>query len=522
MVMKSVAPIEVLIVGAGPTGLVLACELARRQVACRVIDAAAEPATGSRGKGTQPRTLEVFDDLGVVDQVLAGGRFHLPLRSYDGNGGYQDQDPYEGHDPRSDAPYGSPLLIPQWRIEGILRDRLAELGVHVEYGIALENLTQDDAGVTATLSRQGTTETAWANWLVACDGGRSTTRRLLGIDFIGETLETHRVFVGDVRVTGIDRDHWHVWRNERGAMGLAPLPGTDVFQFQASIAPEASTEPSLDAFQQIIDARTGRNDIRLTDATWMSYWRANIRMVDRYRVGRAFVAGDAAHVHSPAGGQGMNTGIQDAYNLGWKLAAVVRGADSALLDTYEEERLPIAAWVLGVSTTLMTNAMREKQLLAPRGTETLQLGINYRGCKLAREIRKIPGDIAAGDRAPDAPGLLGDGKHCHMFDLLRGTHFTLLAFGHGWKDVLADVEASFRDVTRGVVIESPHADGPVAGYRDTEGHAARSYDVHADTLFIIRPDGYIGLATDEKAAAPVLSYLATASGAIHRQTSAVM
>jgi 2-polyprenyl-6-methoxyphenol hydroxylase-like FAD-dependent oxidoreductase len=495
-------PTQVLIVGAGPTGLVLACELARRQVPFRLIDAAPQPWNASRGKGLQPRTLEVLEDLGVVSQVLAGGRFDLRLRFHDANGGHQDQDMYQDLEPSPSVPFGLPLIIPQWRVEQILRDRLAELGGQVEYATALENLAQDETGITATLLRNGVAETARANWLVACDGGRSTARRLLGIAFLGETMETHRMFVADVRASGIDREFWHAWRSEEGFVGLAPLPATDAYQFQASLTPDMPTEPSLELLQQILERRSGRQDIRLIDASWMSYWRANVRMVDRYRVGRAFVAGDAAHVHTPAGGQGMNTGIQDAYNLGWKLAAVIGGADEALLDTYEEERLPVAASVLGLSNKLLARAVSAKHLVPRRGTETFQLDINYRENSLAQELRQMPGKVSAGDRAPDAPSLRHGDQECRMFDLLRGTHFTLLAFGEGWQPLLAEVKARFGSAVESIAVSE-------SGWRDSEGHAAKGYDIHADTLLLIRPDGYIGLATNDKVAVPIIEWLAS-------------
>ncbi|GFZ89347.1 FAD-dependent oxidoreductase [Dyella caseinilytica] len=491
---------EVLIVGAGPTGLMLACELARRDVPFRLIDAAPQPWNASRGKGLQPRSLELLDDLGVVDRVLEGGRFHLPLRFHDTDGGHEDRNLYENQEPSPQVPYGSPLMIPQWRIEGILRDRLAEWGGRIEFGTALENLAQDDAGVTTTLSRNGVTETAQTRWLVACDGGRSTARRLLDIAFLGETLETHRMFVGDVRVSGIDRDFWHAWRSKEGFVGLAPLPHTDAFQFQASLTMDMSTEPSLEVFQQILETRSGRSDIRLINASWMSYWRANVRMVDRYRVGRAFIAGDAAHVHTPAGGQGMNTGLQDAYNLGWKLAAVIRGADAALLDSYEEERLPVAASVLGLSSKLLERAVNAKHLVPKRGAETFQLDIHYRDSRLAQELRASPGQICAGDRAPDAPGLRKGDQVCRLFDLFRGTHFTVLAFGDGWESCLADIEARHGRLVKCVTIGE-------SGWLDSEGHAVRGYDIQSDTLLLIRPDGYIGFAINDKAPAAVDAYL---------------
>jgi 2-polyprenyl-6-methoxyphenol hydroxylase-like FAD-dependent oxidoreductase len=500
---------SVLIIGAGPTGLTLGCELARRGIAFRLIDASPGPAVGSRAKGIQPRTLEVLDDLGVVDQAIAGGRFRLRIMSYAGSSARQVIDTHEDYRPRPDAPYGSPLIIPQWRTESILRERLAALGgPRIEHGTRLSGLSQDEDGVTAVLERGTDTETVRAAWLVGCDGAHSRTRNLLGLAFNGETNEAHRMLIGDVRATGLDREYWHVFTAEGGVLALAPLPCTDVYQLQASIGLEDPSEPSLEWLQRIVDERTGRDDIRLLAPEWMSTWRANVRMVDRYRLGRVLLAGDAAHVHSPAGGQGMNTGIQDAYNLGWKLAAVQEGADTALLDTYEEERLPIAAWVLGLTGQLHRQGLaqlEQRGLPATRNTESFQLGLNYRGCTLARELRANPVGLRAGDRAPDAPGVRSAHTEHRLFDLLRGTHFTLLAFGDNWEGPILEVQARFGASVRPVLFSaSPSAR---VGVFDTEGHAAKAYGVCGATLFLIRPDGHVGLAMDEPAVEPLLKYL---------------
>lgn len=491
---------QVLIVGAGPTGLVLACELARRQVPFRLIDAAGEASKASRGKGLQPRSLEVFDDLGIAGQVIAHGRFHMPMRMYQADGQYIDRDLHAGRVPTPDTPYDSSLLIPQWRTESLLREKLATLGGQVEFGTALQGLEQDEHGITAILSRDGHIQTMHTAWLVACDGGRSKTRGLLGMDFLGETLETHRMYVADVKAPQLNRDAWHVWGNAGGMVAMAPLPATDQFQFQAPIGMDMPTEPTLALLQELLEARSGRSDIRLEAPTWMSFWRANVRMVNRYRAGRAFIAGDAAHVHSPAGGQGMNTGIQDAYNLAWKLAAVIDGADATLLDTYEEERMPVAARVLGVSNALLEKAVQGRFFAAPRGAETLQLDISYRGHRLVQEHRAAPGHVVAGDRAPDAPGLSIDGNTCRMFDVLRGTHFTLLAIGTGWNDVLDAIEAEHGENVRRCLVDA-----------DSAGIEAvrNSYDIRGDGLFVIRPDGYVGMASDEKTPFAALSYLST-------------
>jgi 2-polyprenyl-6-methoxyphenol hydroxylase-like FAD-dependent oxidoreductase len=491
---------EVLIIGAGPTGLTLACDLARRHISFRLVDAAPEPFRGSRGKGTQPRSLEVLEDLGVAEELLRDGRFHLPIRFYRADGGHEDTDLHAGRHPRPDVPYASSMLIPQWRVEKAIRERMLALGGQVEYGVALAAVEQDIDGVTATLTHaDGRTEQVRSAYVVGCDGGRSATRKLAGIAFNGETIETHRMLVGDVSATGLDRDHWHTWRGNDGFVALCPLPGTQQFQCQASIGPAFNEEPSLQAFQRIVQERSGRTDIVLSDPTWMSLWRANVRMVDRYRVGRLFLAGDAAHVHSPAGGQGMNTGIQDAYNLGWKLAAVLRGADPVLLDSYEEERLPVAQWLLGLSSKLHMQTFNDQRIAGRRDEETLQLGIHYRHGSLSRELRMEPGSLRAGDRAPDAPGLRDAHREYRLFDLFRGTHVTLLAFGKGWDATLEPLHERYGDALKIVTIDD--------GMTDAEGHAAAAYGVSDATLFVVRPDGYIGLVTQERSAAVVEAYL---------------
>jgi 2-polyprenyl-6-methoxyphenol hydroxylase-like FAD-dependent oxidoreductase len=490
----------VLIVGAGPTGLTLACDLARRRIPFRLIDAAPEPFRGSRGKGTQPRSLEVLDDLGVVDELLQDGRFHLPIRFHGADGSQEDIDMHAGRHPRPDVPYASSMIIPQWRVEKAIRERMLALGGQVEYGVSLIAIDQDAEGISATLAHaDGHTETLRSAYLVGCDGGRSTTRKLAGIAFDGETIEAHRMLVGDVSATALDRDHWHTWRGKDGMLALCPLPGTQQFQFQAAVGPEMSEEPSLALFQRLVQERSGRQNIVLSEVTWMSLWRANVRMVDRYRSGRLFLAGDAAHVHSPAGGQGMNTGIQDAYNLSWKLAAVWRGADAALLDTYQEERLPVARALLGLSSTLHAQTYQSQRIATRRGEETLQLGIHYRHASLSRELREEPAAVQAGDRAPDAPGLRDARGEHRLFDFFRGPRATVLVFGDGWEATLDVLRQHHGDALNIVAIDN--------AVSDVQGHAAAAYGVLAPTLFVVRPDGYVGLATQDRSAAAVQAYL---------------
>jgi 2-polyprenyl-6-methoxyphenol hydroxylase-like FAD-dependent oxidoreductase len=509
------ADVSVLIVGAGPTGLTLACDLARRGVACRVIDKGLEYAVGSRGKGLQPRSLEVFDDLGVIDTALATGAPYPPIRAYDGETVVWEGHMHEHHDPTPDVPYTNVLMLPQWRTEEILRDRLAEYGGHVELATELTGFEQDDDGVTATLTHSGLAERVRVGYLVGADGGHSFVRRALGIGFEGETYETQRALIGDVCADGLDREHWHTWSNaaERTLrVGLCPLPGTNTFQFTAPIATNHLPELSLEALQKILDAESGRSDIQLHDLSWLSLYRVNIRMVNKYRVGRVFLAGDAAHVHSPAGGQGMNTGIQDAYNLGWKLGHALAGAPDALLSTYEEERLPIAADVLGISTKLHNRGVQGDPNALQRGSETQQLGLNYRGGWLARDDRDSPASIRAGDRAPDAPCHDATGTPVRLFDVFRGPYFTLLAFGASHAATVAAMNQHYGTLLRAYSILRPNEPTDGATLVDTHGHAYRAYDIDTDTLVLVRPDGYLGLITQHQSLDHVYDYLSNISG----------
>jgi 2-polyprenyl-6-methoxyphenol hydroxylase-like FAD-dependent oxidoreductase len=498
----------VLIAGAGPTGLTLACELARRGVSFRLIEASPGPQPGSRGKGIQPRSLEVFDDLGIVDRVIAHGRLAMPTRSTgpDGQVTLGGAVPKELLD-RPDIPYAASLITPEWRVEEALRLRLAESGGAVEFGTALSSFEQSDEGVSAVIVRRGEAETVTACWLVGCDGGHSVVRRQAGIPFVGETREEVRMIVADVEVDGLDRDLWPMWRHAEGLFSLCPLPSTDVFQYQAIISPGQDPELSLANMQAILERRAGRTDIRLHEPEWSSLWRANIRLVDRYREGRVFLAGDAAHIHSPAGGQGMNTGIQDSYNLGWKLAAVAQGASPTLLDSYEAERRPVAAGVLALSNARLAQALESKDIVSHRDASTIQLDVGYRGSALARDDRDSTAVLRAGDRAPDATGLMTTAGERRLFDLTRGGRFTLLSFGDGVAPAGAApaVEASPVGVRTFRVVGQPAGPDDIA---DTEGRLASAYGAGDRTLVLIRPDGYVGLISDAGDASAVSDYLA--------------
>jgi 2-polyprenyl-6-methoxyphenol hydroxylase-like FAD-dependent oxidoreductase len=398
---------DVMIVGAGPTGLTLALDLARRGMSFRLIDGAVSAFVGSRGKGIQPRTLEIFEDLGVIDAILAAGTRYPRIRIHLGPFSLRMASLAPSKQPTAGVPYPNLWMVPQSRTEQILRDRLAELGGQAEFGQALATFTQTEHGVDAVL-KSG--ERVRANFLVGCDGGHSTVRKVLGLRLEGEAIDDRPMLVADLEIEGLDRSDWHVWPSVgSGAISLCPLPNTALFQLIARAKAASGIEDT------VLKA-TGHHVQRVA---WSSIYRPAVRMVDCYRVGHVFLAGDAAHVHPPAGGQGLNTGIQDAYNLGWKLASVVRGGPDALLDTYEAERLPIAAAVLGLSKQLhQTRSIR-------RGKATDQLGLSYRDSPLSSGATF--GGLHPGDRMPDLR--LEDGSR--LFDHLRGPQATEFVTSEG-------------------------------------------------------------------------------------------
>ncbi|MGJ7555758.1 FAD-dependent monooxygenase [Variovorax sp. RB3P1] len=331
--------VDVLICGAGAAGLTLAIDLARRGVSFRLIEKMDAPFKGSRGKGIQPRTQEVFEDLGILDRIVAAGGLYPPSREYRADGSFTESLVMTHEAPTPAEPYGIPLMVPQFLTEGTMRERLAELGHRPEFGCELVGFAQDESGVTARLVGVAGEETLRMRFLVGADGGRSFVRHALDIGFPGKTLGV-RAIVADVVLSGLGRDAWHRFNEGEmdAQMSLCPLAGTALFQLQAPIPLEGDIDLGAQGLTAMVAARTGRDDIRIHSVSWASAFHMNARLADRYRAGRVLLVGDAAHVHPPTGGQGLNTSVQDAYNLGWKLAAVAAGAPAALLDSYEEER----------------------------------------------------------------------------------------------------------------------------------------------------------------------------------------
>ena len=480
--MTSHSHTDVLICGAGAAGLTLAIELARRGVAFRLVDKLDAPFHGSRGKGIQPRTLEIFEDLGIADRVIAAGGPYPSVREYRDDGSYVVTDVVEQTEPTPAEPYALPVMLPQYLTEAILRERLRELGQAAEFGCELVEFNQDDAGVVARLRKHGNDEVVHARYLVGADGGRSFVRKALGVDFPGKTLGV-RAIVADVTLGGLSRDAWH--RFNDGSMerqlAICPLAGTALFQIQAPIPLEGDIDLSAAGLNAMLQDRCGRGDLLVESVSWASAYQMNARLAEHYRVQNVFLIGDAAHIHPPTGGQGLNTSIQDAYNLGWKLAAVLHGAAEALLDTYQQERRPVAAEVLGLSTQLLA-AARQGDLR--RGRNVRQLDLGYPDSALSLERPERTHGPFAGDRAPDAPMRSASGLPVRVHDLLKGTHWTL--FGYEADRARVSARARLR----------VHIVGKSGDVVDDGGYFQAGYAVSAGQWVLMRPDGYIAAIVD--------------------------
>jgi len=531
----------VLVVGAGPVGLTMACELARHGTPCRIIDAGDGPTDQSRALGIQARTLEVFENVGVVDRVLAEGRKLRGLQAYaDGERLLHvglDLEGLETH-------YPFLLILPQSETERILLARLGEHGVEVERRTSLAGIAQDASGVTASLvDPDGRTSGARARWLVGCDGARSVARKALGLTFAGAEYE-ETFLLADVRLEW-DRpdDEITIVLTPAGPIVAFPMPEAGRWRLV-----DGSGQSSQDADPARVTARFGtllrehgRPEAVVSDPTWTSAFRIHRRVADRFREGRCFVAGDAAHIHSPAGGQGMNTGIQDAYNLAWKLALVDRGTSpDSLLDSYSpERRSAVAGVVQGSHLTTRIVTLRNPVARSIRNHLASLLGeFDFVGRRLSRDVSELgiaypespivaedrPGLLSRpvdavdffrhgprpGDRVPDValdppPG--SDGPR-RLHEILRGTKHVLLIFGDA-DEAVVDLarrrapEIETRLVVRG---EAPAGDGPTL--LDPDGDLHHRFGVHSSALYLIRPDGYLAYRASPPDAGRLAAYLA--------------
>jgi 2-polyprenyl-6-methoxyphenol hydroxylase-like FAD-dependent oxidoreductase len=365
-----VAVTDVLVVGAGPTGLALAAYALAHGASVRVVDRAPTAVHESRALVLVPRTMEVLAGLGVSGELLRRGRRTIRLTLHAGRRAVDLPLFDVGIE---DTPYPFLLFASQAETEAVLAEHLAGRGIIVERGTELVGLQQRADGVTCWLAGAGGERIAEAAYVAGCDGGGSMVRRLLGVGFPGGRYP-QRFALADVTIDGdLPPERVHAYLGRRGILFLFPLGSPAPWRVLGLLPdPDAAAPLSLAEVQAVVDEFTGftGGGLRLRDPAWVSDFRLRHKLADRYRVGRVFLAGDAAHVHSPAGGQGMNVGIQDAANLGWKLALVARGhAHPALLDSYEPERLPVGRALLRFTDRLFTIATSTRAPVAAARTE---------------------------------------------------------------------------------------------------------------------------------------------------------
>jgi 2-polyprenyl-6-methoxyphenol hydroxylase-like FAD-dependent oxidoreductase len=504
----------VLIVGAGPVGLTMALDLARRGIRPRIIDRALQPSPFCRAIGVTPRTLEVWESMGVASDMIDAGLWLTGTRSVINHGPAEDF-----VNPRLGLPY-APLGIPQYATELILAQHLSRFGVEIERGLELTTLEQDDRACHVTLSNADRQQhTASFRYVIGCDGAHSAVRKQLGIAFEGEAYPWS-FMLGDVEV-GLELPYGMGMRAlrlnaggppdmfiaiplpERGRYRVSMLASADAVQntgtehgIQAELA-----GPSLSHLQAIADSLLPDKPV-LSDLRWSSVFRISMRLAAHYRAGHVFIAGDAAHIHPPTGGQGMNTGIQDAHNLAWKLALVLAGKmNENQLESYEAERRPVGQAVLASTRRASENIGRQRMTAESRLADA-QVTISYRDSDWVHENAVGAAGPVAGDRAPDVNGLVaeGIGFPVRLFNVLDGIRHVLLAHLDSAEETrLAELAAYARKLgdNARVVVVSPEYIAPRAGLRmlhDEKRAFAASYGSDA-RLFLVRPDGHIGWRT---------------------------
>lgn len=482
----------VLIVGAGPTGLALALWLTRLGVPVRIIDRAAEAGTTSRALAVQARTLELYGQLGIADRLVEGGVQIAGLNLWV-KGARATRVPL-GLIGEGRTPFPFALVYPQDAHERMLIEQLRALEVHVERDTELVAFEQDERGVRATLESRGAApEIVAAGYLAGCDGASSTVRESLGIGFPGGTYEG-LFYVADVDAAGdaVD-DELHIDLEDADFLLVFPLRPNGRLRLVGIVRGHDAHSAKNLSFDDVSGKAIEHIGLSVTRVNWFSTYRVHHRVADSFREGRAFLLGDAAHIHSPVGGQGMNTGIGDAVNLAWKLAAVLNGrASPALLDTYEPERIAFARRLVSTTDRLFTLVTRTGAIarvvrtrIAPKVAPLLfrfgpmrdflfrtvsQVGVNYRGSRLSEGATEF---LEGGDRLP----WIGTSEGVDNFAPLESLDWQVHVYG----ELRGGVDETCAELGLALHVFPWEASMEDAG-------------IERAALYLIRPDGYVALA----------------------------
>lgn len=505
---------DVLIVGAGPTGLALACQLIRYGVDFIIIDKKEATTPHSKAIGVQARTLEIYEQIGLAAPLIECGNVAERATMFAGGR-------IRGYIPFRDlgkgmSPYPFLLIVEQGKHEKLLHDFIISHDRNVNWKTELESFTQDDSRVRAVINSNGKSETVEAKYLIACDGAKSPVRHSLGLKFEGSTFE-RMFYVADVDIEwNLGRSGLFVFLMKNNLLAFFTMTGEKQFRIVGTFPEEFSKDEGDVLYEEIEEQIRHDTDVDfdITRVNWFSTYKVHTRHVEKFSRGRCHLAGDSAHIHTPAGAQGMNTGIQDGYNLAWKLAWVLKhGASEKLLDTYNEERLPnaealmkttdrffniaanpnpifafIRIWIFPYIAEFLFSLDIVKRFVFPRIS---QIAINYRKSSLGKTQGTFK--VKAGDRMP---WFEIDGKS--IYDFLHQPFFHLLVFSDGKNEIPPLPDDLMKKWERKI---DSH-------FFDLDERATKAFGTNSPFYLILRPDNYIGLISDDFSPETVSSYLA--------------
>jgi 2-polyprenyl-6-methoxyphenol hydroxylase-like FAD-dependent oxidoreductase len=502
-----VTNVQVLVVGAGPTGLVLALWLTHMGVKVRLIDKAAESGTTSRALAVQARTLEFYQQVGLAETVVARGHKVAALNLWV-KGAKAATVPLRMMG-QGLSPFGFPMIFPQDEHERLLIERLSALGIEVERRTELIGFEDDGREVRAMLRRSdGSEEVCLASYLAGCDGPRSKAREVLNVGFPGGTYD-HLFYVADVQASGAPIDgNLHVALDEADFLAVFPLKGEGRARLIGSVRDEAAKDSESLKFADVQERAIRNLKVEVQRVNWFSTYRVHHRVANAFARGRAFLLGDAAHIHSPVGGQGMNTGIGDAVNLAWKLASVLKeNSSAAVLESYEPERIAFARRLVATTDRVFAGVINPSALARFVRTEAVpgmapalfslpfvrrfafrtvsQIAVNYRGSPLSTGAA---GKVKGGDRLPWVETAEAQGNFAPLATLKWQVH------------VYGAPNAKIAEFCAQRALQFEQFPWQAA---------CHEAGIMRDAVYLVRPDGYVALADSEPSAQNLGQYFAT-------------